>query len=215
VPGDSGAWVIQGSQVCGHVIAGRKSVPWVYMIPMEQIFQGIKSAFGMEDVKIPTAADIERLRLIDMGPTSSVTVPPQFEELQSVRSTATEPLRGQQGHPPSNCIPDSVQVRHFHEQELHIETPLQRLGFSSLGLDRNSKDDPVDSEKMYIPSLPPWNTAAEDLEKFQLQPFRGKVYTGCYDHSSISVFQLLTLCLMVFMVSITIASRKTTSVNEY
>lgn len=188
---------------------------------MEQIFQGIKSAFGMEDVKIPTAADIERLRLIDMGPTSSVTtVPPQFEELQSVRSTATasanaEPLRGQQGYPPSNCIPDSVQVRHFHEQELHIDPPLQRLGFSSLGLDRNSKDDPVDSEKMYIPSLPPWNNAAEDLEKFQLQPFRGKVYTGCYDRSSISVFELLTLCLMVFMVSITIASRKTTSVNEY
>jgi hypothetical protein len=168
------------------------------MIPMEQIFQGIQSALGTEDVKIPTTADIERLRLTDLGSAGPLTVTPRLEELQSAESTAStssnvEPLRGGQGHPPSNRI---------------IATP--QWGFFT------NLDDLADSEKeSTYPLRPPWKIEMQDdIERFQLQSSRRPALTRYSGHSSISFLESLGFCQMIFLVSIIITSRETTFVNK-
>ncbi|KAH8587057.1 beta-lactamase/transpeptidase-like protein [Bisporella sp. PMI_857] len=44
--GDSGSWVVQGSRLCGFLIAGSDSPPCGYMVTIEDCFRDIKSLFG-------------------------------------------------------------------------------------------------------------------------------------------------------------------------
>ncbi|KAK0611959.1 hypothetical protein B0T14DRAFT_531324 [Immersiella caudata] len=55
--GDSGAWVLKGNQVCGHVVAGRGSAPWVYIVPMDRIFADIRAVMSESEVRLPRPSD--------------------------------------------------------------------------------------------------------------------------------------------------------------
>ena len=51
--GDSGSWVIVNNEVCGHVVAARATVPWVYMVSMEKIFDEISASTSGLPVHLP------------------------------------------------------------------------------------------------------------------------------------------------------------------
>ena len=50
--GSSGAWVVQGHNLCGHVVAIREDVPWAYMSPIGPIIDDIKRKLNTDDVKL-------------------------------------------------------------------------------------------------------------------------------------------------------------------
>ncbi|KAL9035371.1 MAG: hypothetical protein Q9180_004898 [Flavoplaca navasiana] len=56
--GSSGAWVVSGNKLCGHIIAIREDVPWAYMMAIEPIFDNIRLELGVDDVRLPTIAEI-------------------------------------------------------------------------------------------------------------------------------------------------------------
>jgi hypothetical protein len=62
VPGDSGSWVIQDGKLCGHIVAGRAGLRWGYMVPIERIFDEIKTCFGTTDVHVLQSSFAEGLR---------------------------------------------------------------------------------------------------------------------------------------------------------
>jgi hypothetical protein len=62
VPGDSGTWVIQDGKLCGHIVAGRAGLRWAYMVPIEGIFDEIKTCFNTTDVHILRSSFAEELR---------------------------------------------------------------------------------------------------------------------------------------------------------
>lgn len=60
--GDSGTWVIQDGKLCGHIVAGRAGLRWAYMVPIEGIFDEIKTCFGTTDVHVLRSSFAEELR---------------------------------------------------------------------------------------------------------------------------------------------------------
>ncbi|KAL8664658.1 MAG: hypothetical protein Q9202_002928 [Teloschistes flavicans] len=57
--GNSGAWVVLEGKLCGYVVAVRQDLPWAYMVPIEPILEDIKRTLKTDDVRLPTAAEIE------------------------------------------------------------------------------------------------------------------------------------------------------------
>jgi hypothetical protein len=55
--GDSGAWVLHDGKLCGHIVGGKGSLSWVYMLPIHQILQEIRSAFAIPDISLPKSAN--------------------------------------------------------------------------------------------------------------------------------------------------------------
>src|SRR3954451_17820366 len=68
--GDSGAWVLHGGKLCGHVIGGKGHLPWAYMVPIHQIMREIKLAFGTNDVCLPKNTNDFRIRMPRQEPNS-------------------------------------------------------------------------------------------------------------------------------------------------
>jgi len=58
-PGDSGSWVIRENKVCGHVSAGRSAAPWVYMVPMERVFEDISIHMSEAEVGLPKRSEVK------------------------------------------------------------------------------------------------------------------------------------------------------------
>lgn len=52
-PGDSGSWVLRANVLCGHVLAARKSVPWLYVLPISEILEEVKAIMGCQDISLP------------------------------------------------------------------------------------------------------------------------------------------------------------------
>ncbi|KAI4283163.1 MAG: hypothetical protein L6R38_002354 [Xanthoria sp. 2 TBL-2021] len=57
--GSSGAWVTLGDKLCGHIIAVRQDIPWAYMSSIQAIFDDIKSSLDIDDVRLPTIAEVQ------------------------------------------------------------------------------------------------------------------------------------------------------------
>ena len=51
--GRSGAWVVLGDKLCGHIVAVREDVPWAYILPIGHIIDDIKHMLNTNDVKLP------------------------------------------------------------------------------------------------------------------------------------------------------------------
>lgn len=52
-PGDSGSWVLMANILCGHVLASRKSVPWLYVLPISGILAEAKDIMSCQDIALP------------------------------------------------------------------------------------------------------------------------------------------------------------------
>lgn len=52
-PGDSGSWVSRANVLCGHVLAARKSVPWLYVLPISEILEEAKAIMTCQDIHLP------------------------------------------------------------------------------------------------------------------------------------------------------------------
>lgn len=84
--GSSGAWVVHGDKLCGYIVAIRQDVPWAYMVAIQPILEDIGRRFKTDDVRLPTAVEIESIKSISQEP--ELTLPNMQEgtppsELQS------------------------------------------------------------------------------------------------------------------------------------
>ncbi|KAL8715346.1 MAG: hypothetical protein Q9225_006385 [Loekoesia sp. 1 TL-2023] len=61
--GSSGAWVILEDRLCGYIIAVRQDIPWAYMVAIEPVLEEIRRKLDTDDVRLPTAGDIESLAI--------------------------------------------------------------------------------------------------------------------------------------------------------
>lgn len=52
-PGDSGSWVLRANVLCGHIMASRKSVPWLYVLPISEILAEAKANMSCQDITLP------------------------------------------------------------------------------------------------------------------------------------------------------------------
>jgi hypothetical protein len=43
--GDSGSWVVSDGRLCGYIVAGKDSVPWAYMVQIEEVFDQLKQCY--------------------------------------------------------------------------------------------------------------------------------------------------------------------------
>jgi hypothetical protein len=55
--GSSGAWVVQGNKLCGHIVASRPDLPWAYMVPIGPVVNDIKAKFNTSEVRFLTHAE--------------------------------------------------------------------------------------------------------------------------------------------------------------
>lgn len=55
--GDSGSWVISGDRLCGFIIAGRDSLPWAYMVAIDDVSTDIGSCFTETIIRLPSASE--------------------------------------------------------------------------------------------------------------------------------------------------------------
>jgi len=61
--GDSGSWVIQDGRLCGYIVAGRDSLPWAYMVLIEDVFENITSYLDESSrIYLPSKAYIDNMR---------------------------------------------------------------------------------------------------------------------------------------------------------
>ncbi|KAK7999160.1 hypothetical protein PG991_014835 [Apiospora marii] len=104
VRGDSGAWVVRGGMLCGHVIAQRSLSPIAYMLPAYKIFEDIREYLGTTNVKLPdgpvkTGPDMTRSNATDASDqVQEVLSPTDAHRLQpsqaNRRSDTSGPLLG-------------------------------------------------------------------------------------------------------------------------
>jgi len=67
--GDSGSWVVRGGLLCGMIVAGRDSLPWAYMICIEEIFSDIKASIGSDAwVGLPSGFQPQTQPLLEERP---------------------------------------------------------------------------------------------------------------------------------------------------
>jgi hypothetical protein len=55
----SGSWVIRDEKLCGYIIAVQDGSPWVYMLPIEGVFDDITSFTGSTQVVLVSGTDPE------------------------------------------------------------------------------------------------------------------------------------------------------------
>ena len=48
----------QDNALCGVLVAGNSSLPWAYMLPIEDIFNNMKLVLGTDNVSLPVAGEI-------------------------------------------------------------------------------------------------------------------------------------------------------------
>jgi hypothetical protein len=134
VPGDSGAWVIQDGRLCGHIVAGRRSLRWAYMIPIERIFDEIKSCLNTSDVSVLNTSALERIRQ------RPISEPLQLPETNS--PSAEETTRNVMS---SKTDPNT----HFEKEDLSmVEYKGESKDSSSHGAKNEmQKDDPAKAEE--------------------------------------------------------------------
>jgi hypothetical protein len=58
---DVGAWVVHDSSLCGVIYATSSSLPWAYMLTIEEVFKDMTS-LGL-DARLPTLDDLETITL--------------------------------------------------------------------------------------------------------------------------------------------------------
>ena len=51
--------MILGDKLCGYIVAIRQDIPWAYMVAIEPILEDIGRKLGTDDVRLPTAVEIE------------------------------------------------------------------------------------------------------------------------------------------------------------
>lgn len=57
-PGCSGAWVVQDGLLCGYIIAARANRRWLYMIPIQKVYEDIRDTLEVQEVRVATGQDI-------------------------------------------------------------------------------------------------------------------------------------------------------------
>jgi hypothetical protein len=55
----SGSWVVRNEKLCGYIIAVQDGSPWVYMLPIEGVFEDIVSFTGSKPVELVSEMDPE------------------------------------------------------------------------------------------------------------------------------------------------------------
>jgi hypothetical protein len=51
--------VVLGDKLCGHIIAARQDIPWLYMVPICATFEDMKKLLHTDDVRLPNASEID------------------------------------------------------------------------------------------------------------------------------------------------------------
>lgn len=98
-PGFSGAWVLLGDKVCGHLIAAREDVPWVCMQPIQPILQDIQKRLMAGNVRLLPRNHRSSMKAEDIEPNILT---------QSTRSPGNSRARTDQ--PPAHCsTPETAQ----------------------------------------------------------------------------------------------------------
>lgn len=105
--GSSGAWVVRGDKLCGFIVAIRQDIPWAYMVAIQSVLEDIGRKFKTDDVRLPTAAEIESFNKVLEPELGLATVPEGTQVLSS---------EGHQNETPASDFTETEKAR----KELHM-----------------------------------------------------------------------------------------------
>lgn len=156
--GSSGAWVVRGDKLCGYIVAIRQDVPWAYMVAIQPVLEDIGRRFKTDDVRLPSAAEIESLRLVAKG--QEVESSKGQEEIQALDSEDNQPTikvdglnetrKGQGGLTSRNTI--EVPGALVNELPSMIKLPDRLLGQNPPV--NNEKSPPSNGQDQWLNEMP-------------------------------------------------------------